>query len=283
MTQSIAYVNGEYCPLQQARISVLDRGLLFGDSVYEVIPVYAGRCYRLAAHILRLQRSLAGIRLQVDYDSGDWNDLIETLIERNGGGDTSLYLQVTRGCAPRREHKLPQRPEPGIIAFCQPRTPVDPALLEQGITAVTMDDPRWQHCSIKSTSLLANVLAADDARAAGAAEALLVRDGCVVEGTSSNVFAVIDDRITTPALRDEILAGITRGAILELAAKHDLPYTETPALAIARVKAADEIWISSSTREIYPVTCLDGAPVGSGKPGPVWKRVFTLLQADTTT
>lgn len=279
--QSTAYVNGAYVALEEARIPILDRGLLFADSVYEVIPVYAGRCYRLQAHIERLQRSLAGIRLETGRETGDWSGLIETLVERNGGGDLSVYLQVTRGCAAKRDHSLPARPAPGIIAFCQPRAPADPALLEHGIAAITMADTRWRYCSIKSTALLANVLAADEARAAGAAEALLTRDGCVVEGTSSNVFAVIDGCITTPGLRDEILAGITRAAILELAARHGLAHAETPALSLEQMQAAQEIWISSSTREVYPVTELDGARVGNGRPGPVWAHMATLLQKET--
>lgn len=283
MTGSFAYVNGEYVALEQARISILDRGLLFADSVYEVIPVYAGRCYRLHAHIQRLQRSMAGIRLSVNRTAGDWAELIETLIERNGGGDISVYLQVTRGCAPKREHTLPATTSPGVIAFCQPRTPVDTTLLEQGIEAVTMADTRWRYCAIKSTALLANILAADEARTAGASEALLIRDGCVLEGASSNVFAVVDGFITTPVLRDEILAGITRAAILELARKHGLPHAQTPALTVEQIKAAEEIWVSSSTREIYPVTRLDGAPVGSGRPGPTWSRMAALLQDDTGT
>lgn len=281
MADAIAYVNGAYVALEQATISVLDRGFLFADSVYEVIPVYAGRCYRLQAHIQRLQRSLDGIRLATHCTADDWARLIKTLIERNGGGDTSVYLQVTRGHGPRREQRLPTRAEIGVVGFCQSRAPVDPTLLEHGIKAITVPDTRRQQCSIKSTALLANILLADEAHAAGASEALLIRDGCVVEGTSSNIFAVIDGRITTPALSDEILAGITRSAILELAQANGLAYTETPALRVEQIVAADEIWISSSTREIYPVTELDAAAVGNGKPGPVWAKMSALLHTDT--
>lgn len=281
MSQSIAYVNGEYVPLEKARISVLDRGLLFADSVYEVIPVYGGRCYRLQAHIRRLQHSLAGIRLNDNRQASDWAGLIETLIERNGGGDLGVYLQVTRGCMSKRDHTLPKQPVPGVIAFCQSRAPVDQALLDQGIEAVTRNDTRWRYCSIKSTALLPNILMADEAHADGASEALLERDGCVLEGTSSNVFAVINGCITTPALRDEILPGITRGAILALAQQHGIPHHETDALTLEQISSAQEIWISSSTREIYPVTRLDGHTVGDGRPGRVWARMFALLQSDT--
>lgn len=282
MSESIAYVNGEYVPLEQARISVLDRGFLFADAVYEVIPVYAGQCYQLQAHIQRLQHSLAGIRLCTEYTTGDWTQLVNTLVERNGGGNVSVYLQVTRGSMPKRDHRLPQHPVPSIIAFCQARFPTDPALLEHGIAAVTMADTRWRYCSIKSTALLPNILMSDRAHADGAAEALLVRDDCVLEGTSSNVFAVIDGCITTPALRDEILPGITRGVILELARQHDLPHNETAALTVEQLRHADEVWITSSTREIYPVTRLDDAAVGAGRPGPVWEHTSALLHATTS-
>ncbi len=277
----IAYVNSHYLPLDQAQVSVLDRGFLFADSVYEVIPVYAGRCYRLADHITRLQRSMTGIRLSHTYSAQDWTALIETLVVKNGSGDLSVYLQVTRGSAPRRDHRLPDHPEPTVVAFCQPRAAVSDDVLRQGIDAVTMTDTRWQYCTIKSTALLANVLAADDARAAGATEALLTREGCVQEGTSSNVFALIDGELVTPALRDTILPGITRAAILELARARDVPHTEVGDLTVAQIGPADEIWITSSLREIYPVTRLDSAPVGDGRPGPLWTRMRAWLQADS--
>src|SRR5699024_833359 len=211
----------------------------------------------------------------------DWSELIEALVARNGGGDIAVYLQVTRGAEARREHALPAQPTPGIVAFCQSRAPVAPTVLEQGLAAVTMPDSRWRYCAIKSTALLANVLAADEARKAGAAEALLVRDGNIIEGTSSNVFAVLDGCLTTPAECDAMLSGITRAAILELAARHDIAHAQTTALSTAALAQAQEIWISSSTREIYPITQLDGAPVADGRPGPHWARMFALLQADT--
>lgn len=276
-----AYVNGQFLPLEQATVSVLDRGLLFADSVYEVIPVYAGRPFCLARHLDRLQRSLDGLRVPNPHDAATWTAQIRTLIEANGGGDLSVYLQVTRGAPARRDHRLPTEPEPTVIAFCQSRSAPDASILGQGIAAVTRDDTRWRDCHIKSTSLLANVLAADDARSAGAAEAILVRDGTVLEGTSSNVFAVIEGQLVTPALRDTILAGITRGLILELAARRGLDHAEVDQLRPEALRTAEEVWISSSTREILPVTRLDGAPVGSGLPGPVWTRVLHWLQDQT--
>lgn len=280
-TAAIAHVNGDYLPLHEARISVLDRGFLFADSIYEVIPVYAGQCYRLGAHLQRLQHSLDGIGLANPHTNAEWTTLFETLVAHNGGADTSVYLQVTRGADAHRDHHIPVHPQPTIIAFCQPPRATDPALFDNGVRVVTLADTRRYNCSIKSTALLANVLIGDQAQARGAAEALLVRDGQVLEGASSNVFVVIDGCITTPTLRDTILAGITRGAILELAARHDLAHAEVDTLTVPQIIAADEVWITSSTREIYPVTQVDEHSIGTGRPGPMWARMFALLQTDT--
>ncbi|MES1947856.1 D-amino-acid transaminase [Salinisphaera sp. C84B14] len=274
-----AFVNGEFLPLAQARVSVLDRGFLFADSVYEVVPFYAGRGFRLDEHLDRLARSLGLSRIRDPYDRPRWHEIIAGLIDANGGGDLSLYIQVTRGAPARRDHRIPDDIEPTVVAFCQSRAPVDPAVLAHGIAAVTHDDTRWRYCTIKSTSLLANVLAADQARAQGASEALVVRDGCIQEGTSSNVFAVIDDRLVTPALRDTILPGITRAAVLELAAREQVEHAEVETLLREDLQRASEIWITSSVREIFPVTELDGACVGNGKPGPLWTRMHAALQA----
>ena len=278
---STAYVNGQFVALEDARISVLDRGFLFADSVYEVIPVYAGRSFALEAHIARLARSLERLGIANPHDASGWRALIEQLIEANGRGDMAVYVQVSRGASARRDHRIPQDIEPTVVAFCQTRSAPDPATLRDGIAAVTQADTRWAYCTIKSTSLLANVLAADAARAAGAAEAIMVRDGEVLEGTSSNVFAVIDDRLVTPALRDAILPGITRGLILDLAARAGIEHAEIDGLPVAALRGASEVWITSSTREIFPVTRLDAAVVGTGTPGPVWTRMRACLQAMT--
>lgn len=275
-----ALVNGEFVPLEQAQVPVRDRGLLFADAVYEVIPVYTGQPFLLDAHLRRLQRSLDGIRLHNPRTDTQWRALIGELIERNGGGDIAVYLQVTRGVQDRREHWLPERPEPTVIAFCQSRAAPDPELFERGVAAITRPDDRWPHCEIKSTALLPNVLAADDAAAADAAEAILLRDGEVTEGASSNVFAVRGGVLTTPPLAPAILPGITRAEILRLAHAHGIA-TEQTSLNARAFADADEIWLTSSTREIYPVTRLDGAPVGDGRPGPLWTRMRRLLQSET--
>lgn len=279
MTCQIAYLNGEFLPLQQARVPVLDRGFLFADSVYEVIPVYAGQPFLLSAHLQRLAHSLTGIRLANPHSPSAWERLIGELIQRNGGGDIAVYLQVTRGAQPRREHPLPANPEPTIVAFCQARTPPDPRLLTHGIAAITRTDDRWQRCEIKSTALLPNILAADDAARAEAAEAILLRDGAVTEGASSNVFVVHGQRLATPALAPTVLPGITRAAVLRLARDHAIDVVETM-LEHPDLISAEEIWLTSSTREIYPVTRLNGKPVGGGRPGPMWAKVRDLLRSE---
>lgn len=274
-----AWVNGRFLPLAEASVSVLDRGFLFSDSVYEVIPVYAGISFRMDDHLRRLARSLDGLGIVNPHDIDGWRALLAELVAANGGGDLAIYLQVTRGAPPRRDHRIPHDVEPTVVAFCQTRAAPDPESLAAGLAAITTDDTRWRDCHIKSTSLLANVLAADAARAEGATEAILVRDGAVLEGTSSNVFAVIDGRLVTPALRATILPGITRGVVLEIAHAHKLDHAEVDTLTPEALRAADEVWITSSTREIFPVTRLDGVTVGDGVPGPVWTQVRGWLEA----
>lgn len=274
-----ALINDAFVPLAEARVSVLDRGFLFADSVYEVIPVYAGQPFRLGNHLQRLQTSLDGLRIPNPHPIDGWTQRIHDLIEANGGGDIAVYLQITRGASPRRDHRLPDDLQPTVVAFCQSRPAPDETILRRGIPAITTEDIRWLHCRIKSTSLLANIMAADSARQEGAAEAILVRDGAVLEGTSSNVFAVSRGQLVTPALRETILAGITRGVILEIARREGLEHAELEVMTPDDLRQADEIWITSSTREIHAVTQLDGAIVGTGVPGPLWTRMRSWLQA----
>lgn len=280
MSCNTAYVNGTFLPLEQARVPVLDRGLLFADAVYEVIPIYAGRPFLLTAHLQRLQRSLDGIRLHNPHTMDNWRHILGELITRNGGGDISVYLQITRGVQPQRTHTLPEGPEPTVIAFCQPRNGPAPELLTDGMAAITRTDERWRRCEIKSTALLPNVLAADDANNAEASEAILIRDGEITEGASSNVFAQHDGVLITPPLDPAILPGITRAEVLRLARADDIDVREQ-ILTPQTLADADEIWLTSSTREIYPVTKLDHQPVGTGRPGPLWAHLRTLLQDET--
>ncbi|BBL76898.1 D-amino acid aminotransferase [Methylomagnum ishizawai] len=269
---ALVYLNGEYLPLDQAKVPVLDRGFLFGDGVYEVIPVYGGRPFRLEEHLRRLGQSLAGIRMAQPLSDGEWAAIFERLID--GPGDQYIYLQVTRGVADKRDHAIPARIRPTVFAMVSPIAPIP----LDGIKAVTLDDIRWQCCHIKATTLLANVLLRQDAVDRGAAEAILVRDGFATEGAASNLFIVQDGSVVTPPKGHDILPGITRDLVLELARQHGLA-TQERRIRLEELKAAAEIWLTSSTREVLAVTELDGAKVGDGQPGPVWRRIQEIYQA----
>jgi D-alanine transaminase len=266
------YLNGEYLPVERAQISVMDRGFLFGDGVYEVIPVFGGRCFRLAEHLARLDHSLRETGIPQPLSHAQWQQVFETLIAEYGGGDQAIYLQVTRGVAPVREHKFPEPCLPTVFAMSRVLAAV-PEQAPAPIAALTVDDIRWDRCDIKSISLLGSVLMTQQALDAGAREAILLRDGLVLEGASSNVFVVADGVLYTAPKDHHILAGITRDLIVELVQQHGLAFREQ-ALPAAQLNAASEIWISSSTREMVAVTQLDGKPVGDGQPGPVYRQVW---------
>jgi len=268
---SIVYLNGKFMPIEEACVPVLDRGFLFGDGVYEVIPVYGGQLFRLEQHLARLQDSLDAIRLQNPLSAAVWEGTLRQLVNSNGGGELSVYLQVTRGPG-RRDHAFPEHIAPTVFSMCNPVTPVEPGVLRRGVSVVTMDDIRWQHCNIKAITLLPNVLLKQQAIDAGASEAILVRDGLVTEGTASNVFMVNDNTIITPPKDKRLLPGITRDLVLELARAHSMACQEAD-IPAAALGDADEIWLSSSTREILPVTRLNGHAVGTGSPGPCWQKI----------
>ena len=276
---SICYLNGEYLPLEQARVPVLDRGFIFGDGVYEVIPAYGGRLFRLPQHLQRLHDSLAAIRIDNPLTNEQWQTLLETLVEKNragGDNDQSVYLQVTRGVA-RRDHGFPKDTRPTVFAMSSPLASADPQQMQAGIAAITLDDIRWRYCHIKTIALLPNVLLKQQALEKGAVEAILVRDGEVTEGSASNIFIVRDGVIRTPAKSERLLPGITRDLIVELARDNGLP-CEEGIIREDELHAADEVWLSSSTREILPVTRLDERPVGDGQAGPLWRRMIGIYQ-----
>ncbi|MFA7095573.1 MAG: D-amino acid aminotransferase [Gammaproteobacteria bacterium] len=275
---SIVYLNGEFLPKDEARVSVLDRGFLFGDGVYEVIPVYGGRLFRLEQHLDRLDQSLVGIRLANPHTRPEWRQIIGQLVELQGGGDQSVYLQVTRGAAPKRDHAFPADVRATVFAMSSPLTPNPPEVAQQGVAAITLEDIRWKYCHIKAVTLLANVLLRQQALDGGAVESILIRDGEVTEGAASNVFIVRAGELLTPPKGPFLLPGITRDLILELAAANGIPHREA-AITEADLASAAEIWVTSSTREILPVTTLNGVPVGNGKPGPQWTRMAALFQA----
>ena len=268
------YLNGDYLPLADAKVSVLDRGFLFGDGVYEVIPAYAGRLFRFEDHIVRLNNSLREIRLDLDKSVAEWQAIFQPMLD--GGKDQYIYLQVTRGYAPKRDHGFPEQVVPTVFAMCSEIKPF--AGRVTGVKAVTLDDARWQMCHVKAITLLANLLLRQEALDQDCAEAILVRNGYVNEGAASNVFVVIDDELITPPKNNEILPGITRDVILELAEANQIPCRED-VIALEALQNASEIWVTSSTREIVPVIELNGSEVGDGEPGPVFQKMDQLFQA----
>ncbi len=277
MTTPIVYVNGAFIPQDQASVPLMDRGFMFGDGVYEVIPAYGARPFRLEQHLQRLDNSLAAIRMANPLDHDRWRQVLEELVARNEGDDQSIYLQVTRGPAPRN-HAFPEHAQPTVVAISTPLTALTADILTNGVAAITCEDIRWKYCHIKAITLLPNVLLRQQALDDGAAEAILVRDGLVTEGAASNVFIVTGGRVLTPPTGPFLLPGITRDLIIELARGNGVACDEAD-IPLASLQQADEIWLSSSTREIIPVTRLDDRAVGNGKPGPLWRRLYDLYQA----
>ena len=273
MPLPVCYLNGEYLPLAEARVSPLDRAFLFGDAVYEVVPVYASRPFRLREHLDRLARSLAGIRMDPPLTHADWDGILKTLIERNGGGDQYVYFQVTRGAELGRNHAWPTGLEPTVFAFANPLEPVSPALLDQGLAAITAQDIRWARRDIKSTALLANTLLKKLAVDAGAFETILLERGELTEGSSTTVHVITGGEIHTPPNGHHILPGTTRDVVTELAARCGIP-SASRRVTEEELRAADEIWLAFSTRGVLPVTRLDGKPVRTGKPGPLFERIY---------
>lgn len=273
---NIVYLNGEFLPLEQARVPVTDRGFIFGDGVYEVIPAYGGRLFRLEQHLQRLARSMREIRLADPLSGDDWQRCLQEVVRRNGGGDQSVYVQITRGAAPR-DHAFPKEARPTVYVTSTPLKPLAADVAEAGVAAVTLQDIRWQRCDIKAITLLANILLRQQAIDQGAVEAIVVRDGQVYEGAASNLFIVKDGVLITPPKGPLLLPGITRDLILELAAANGIVHREA-AITPPELAAAEEVWLTSSTREILPVTMLDQRPVGNGRPGALWRKMMDLYQ-----
>jgi D-alanine transaminase len=258
----ICYLNGDWLPLREARISPLDRSFLFGDGIYEVVPVFAGRPFRFMEHFDRLTRSADGIRLRDPHTRDEWRAMVRELMARNGGGDLYVYVQVSR-----------------VFAFCAPLPQLSAGSRATGLSCITAEDTRWARCDIKSTALLANVLLRQLSVDVDAHETILLRDGELMEASASTVHIVSAGRLVTPPDSRRILPGTTRSVVEELADRIGLP-RETRTVTEAELRAADEIWLASATRRASPVTRLDGAPVGSGLPGPAWQRLdaaFTAL------
>lgn len=274
MDNKTVYLNGQYLPLDEAKISVMDRGFLFGDGIYEVIPAYSGSLFHFSEHMERLENSLSSIRLVNPHDREQWLEILTPLLDKNL--DQSVYLQITRGVAAKRDHAFPENVTPTVFAMCSNIVPFEN--LDSGVKAISVDDSRWELCNVKATTLLANILLKQQAVEKGCAEAILVKDGYVTEGAASNIFAVIDGILITPPQGCEILPGITRDVILEIARQNNISYSED-IISLDALKTASEIWLTSSTREIVPVVQLDNETIANGKPGPIWQTMNRLFQA----
>src|SRR5271165_1669155 len=271
------YLNGKFLPLDEAKISVLDRGFIYGDGVYELVPVYQRQPYRLRPHLARLQHSLDGIRLANPHREAEWEAIILELIAKQPFDDQGVYLQVTRGAA-KRDHAFPPNAVPTVFMMSNPLPVLSRQQIEGGVPVVTAVDERWLRCDLKTISLLGNVLARQFAVDRGAVETVMFRDGHLTEASASNVLIVKGGTIFAPPKDNLILPGITYDAALDLAREGRLPFAIRP---ITRQEAlgADEMWLSSSTKEVLAVTTLDGQPFGGGKPRPIYRRMYDLFQA----
>jgi len=271
-----AWFNGTFLPVSDVRISPLDRAFLYGDAIYEVIPVFDGHAYLLEPHLTRLERSLAELGIRNPHTRAEWVTIIDGLVQRNGGGNLAVYVQVSRGADVGRDHAFPgAHVPPTVFGMASPISEPHPDRI--GIRAITRPDQRWQRCDIKSTALLANILARQDASAAGAGEAILLRNGLLTEGSASSVIIVENSALLRPPAGHEILPGTTTDAVFALARKCGLSCRDE-AISEQRLRRADEIWVAAATRGVVPVVELDGAPVGNGSPGPVWRQVAAAFE-----
>lgn len=277
MNEQVVYLNGQFVPLSQANVSVLDRGFIFGDGIYDVIPVYQREMFRPMQHLERLTRSLASVGIDNIYSNEQWLRIIANLMENSEGSDLLVYIQVTRGVAPRRAHAFPLNTQPTVFIMVNAMSAPSKEMRERGVACVTMQDMRWLHCDIKSTSLLGNVLAAQNAAQHGAVETIQFRDGFLTEASASNVWIVKNQTLLGPKKNNLVLEGIRYGLFEELCAKHVIPF-EMRAIAQDEVFAADEVLLSSATKEILPVTLIDSKPVGLGKPGPMYAKLYAIYQ-----
>lgn len=263
----IACVNGRFGPMAEAVVSIEDRGFQFGDGVYEVIRTYRGRPFALDEHLSRLERSAQALHLSLGYTRHQWTALIQEGLRLSGFPETKIYLQVTRGQAPR-DHQFPDSVPPTTVLTFRELHPLDPAIHKTGVQAITLDDIRWGRCDIKSVNLLANVLARQRAKESGVFEAILVRDGLVNEGSVSNVMVVRNGVIETAPEGHRILSGVTRAIVLELAKKEGLPVRET-FVGREDLLRASEVFLTGTTVEVLPVVRIDGQAIGTGMPGPL--------------
>ena len=270
------YLNGEFMPIEDAKVPVLDRGFIFGDGVYELVPVYSRVAFRIDEHLARLERSLGEAKIRNPYSRQRWREIIYQLVDAQPFEDQGVYFQVTRGVA-RRDHAFPRDAQPTVFMMANPLVNPPRAQVDAGGTAVSAQDNRWLRCDIKSISLLGNVLARQISADAGASETILFRDGKLTEASASNVFIVKRGVIVSPPKSSLILPGITYDVVTELARANGMPL-EFRDVAEAEVRAADEIWVTSSSKEVLAIVSLDGRKIGDGKPGPQFRRMYELYQ-----
>ncbi len=276
MSSQTVYLNGRLLPLEEATVSILDRGFMLGDGVYELIPVYHRKPFRLNEHLRRLQHSLDGTRLMNPMRDSEWQQIITQMIALHEPGNQSIYLQVTRGAAPR-DHAFPKTVSPTVLVMSNPLSSPDPVQIEKGVCAVSSPDLRWGRCDLKTIGLLPNVLAKQKAVEAGCIECVLFRDGVLTEGAASNIFVVKNGVIHAPVKDHRMLPGITYDLVIELARADGIP-VEVRDIAENEARTADELWLTSSSREVQAIVELDGLPVGSGAPGPLYRRMYKLYQ-----
>jgi len=274
---SLCYLNGRYQPLDEARVSPMDRGFLFGDGAYEVIPVYSRHPFRLEEHVARLENTLASIRLPNPHRPDEWAAIIREVIDRNVWEDQSVYLQVSRGADDRRNHAFPKVMRPTVFLMSEQLITPPDYQREEGVACVSAADFRWLRCDLKTVALLANCLLRQHAIDQGCVETVLFRDGFLTEGSSSNIFMVKDGVVLTPPKSHLMLPGITYDVVLELAVSHGLQH-EVREILEDEVRHADELWMTSSTKEVLPITRLDDKAVGNGRPGPLGKQMYAWYQ-----
>jgi len=279
MTDSaqIVHLNGRLMPIEEASVPVLDRGFIYGDGVYEVIPVYGRVSFRMPHHLARLQRSLDGVGIANPHSDAEWERLTAELVARQPFDDQAVYLQVTRGVA-KRDHAFPRGIQPTVFMMSNPLPLPSREQVEKGVAVITAEDNRWLRCDLKTTSLLGNVLMRELAAKAGAIETVMFRDGHLTEASASNVLVVIGGTIVAPPKDHQILPGITYDAAFEFAGDAGLPVTMRQ-VTRAEALAADEMWLSSSTKEVLAVTTVDGKPFRGGLPGPMFRKMWAAFQA----
>lgn len=277
-SSSIAYLNGDYLPLCDAKISVLDRGYLFGDAVYEVVPAFDGKSINAFEHFARLEKSCNAVKISVPLDFNKLSEIFDKLLKANDAvvGDSLIYLQISRGVAASRSLSYADNLQPTVFVCLIATQPKTIAEISVGKTAVTLEDIRWKYCNIKSVSMLSAVLLYQQVCEAGCDEAIIIREGHVTEGIASNIFVAVDESmVVTPPVSNEILSGVTRSVVINLMKANGISVKEEQ-IPEAKLNSATEILVTSSVIGVHPVVKLNHQPVGDGKPGPIWKKIIEL-------